>query len=78
MKASNSRNATPAEYLQYLRQRKSIEYAKIKRDELGWRWRPSAMLWTIRHYWCSWAVSACVFIAGAVTFTADLKGLFGW
>lgn len=77
MKASNSTDATPAQYLEYLRRRKGIEHARRMRDELGWRWRPSAMLWTIRHHWFSWVAGACTFIAAAVGFAADLKGLFG-
>lgn len=76
MKASNGRKATPAQYLEHLRQRKSAEHSRRMRDELGWLWRPSAMLWTIRHNWFAWAVSACTFIAGVVAFTTDLKGLF--
>lgn len=77
MKASNSRDATPAQYLEHLRQRKGIEHARRMRDELSWRWKPSAMLWTIRHSWWAWVVCACTLIAGIVAFAADVKGLFG-
>lgn len=77
MKASNSRNATPAQYLEYLRQRKGIEHARSIRDELGWRWRPSAMLWTARHHWFPWAVGACSVAAAVVNFASNLNGLFG-
>lgn len=77
MKASNGRDATPAQYLEHLRQRKGMEHARRMRNELGWRWKPSAMLWAIRHSWWVWVASVCTFIAGVVAFGADLKGLFG-
>lgn len=77
MKSSNSRDATPAEYLEHLRQREGIEHARRIRDGLGWRWRSSAILWTVRHQWRAWAISTIVFLAGAVGFAVDLKSLFG-
>lgn len=77
MKASNGWTATPAQYLEHLRQRKGIEYARRMRDELGWRWKLSGMLWTIRYKWWAWVVGTCTIIAGAVAFAADVKGLFG-
>ena len=77
MKASNSRNATPAEYLEHLRQRNGIEHARRIRDKLGWRWRLSAMLWTVRHHWLSWVAGAFTVLTGAVSFAANLTSLFG-
>lgn len=77
MKASNSRDATPAQYFEHLRQRSGLEHARRTRDKLGWRWRWSAMLWTVRHHWFAWAVAACTFIAGIVGLAANLKGLCG-
>lgn len=77
MKASNGRDAKPIQYLEHLCQRKGIEHARRMRDELGWRWKPSAMLWTVRHSWWASAVVACTCISGVVAFAANLKGLFG-
>lgn len=77
MKASNGKDATPAQYLDHLHQRKGIEHARHMRDELNWRWKPAAMLWTIRHSWRAWVVGACTFISGVAAFAADVKGLFG-
>lgn len=51
MKASNGRAANPAQYLERLRQRTGIQHSRRVRDELGWRWKPSAMLWTLRRSW---------------------------
>lgn len=77
MKASNGKDATPAQYLEYLRQKKGIWHARHMRDALGWRWRPSAMAWTIRHAAPSWFVRACIFATGVVEVANNLKGLFG-
>ncbi|MEY2250934.1 hypothetical protein [Comamonas sediminis] len=77
MKASDSKDATPAKYLEHLLQRKGIEHARHMRDELNWRRKPSAMFWTIRHSWRAWIVGAFTFKSGVVAFAADLKGLFG-
>lgn len=73
MKASNGRDATPSQYLEHLRQKNGIEHARRIRDELGWRWRASAIRWTIRHHWLSW----CLFITAVIAVAADLKSLFG-
>lgn len=77
MKASNGRDATSAQYFEHLHQRKGIEHARRMRDELNWRWKPSAMLWTIRHSWLAWVVGACTFVSSVVAFAADVRGLFG-
>lgn len=77
MKASNGRDATPAQFLEYLRKRSGIEHARHKRDELGWRWKPSAMFWTLRHHWFLWVSAAGAVTTTAVAFAADIKSLFG-
>lgn len=77
MKASNGRDATPAQYLEHLRLRQGIVHARHMRDALGWQWKPSALLWTIRHSLWVWLVGACTFITGVVAFAADLKAMFG-
>jgi hypothetical protein len=53
MQASNSRNATNAQYLEYLKKTKGVEHARRKRDELGWRWTRSGLWWTICNYWAA-------------------------
>ena len=73
MKASNSRDATPAQYLEHLRLKRGIDHARQIRDELGWRWKPSAMIWTIRHNWLTWILATCSAVAAIVAFLSDLK-----
>lgn len=77
MKASNSKNATPAQYLEYLKRRSGVEHARRMRDDLGWRWKPSAMFWTIRHHWLAWVAAALSLILTGVGFAADLRALLG-
>lgn len=77
MKASNSRDATPAEYLEYLRLRSGLEHARFMRDKLGWGWNPSAMLWTVRHSALAWAVAAGSALAGVASFATNLNWLVG-
>lgn len=76
MKASNRRDATRRQYLEYLRKHKGIAHARSIRDELGWRWSPSVLLWTIQHNWFAWVVTACSFIVGIAGFATNLKDLF--
>lgn len=77
MKASNGRDATPAQYLEHLLQSVSIRHARRMRDELGWRWRPSAVIWTLRHHWVSWVVGAYTITACVIDLAANLKVLAG-
>lgn len=77
MKASNGRDATPAQYLEHLRLRRGIDHARQMRDQLGWRWKPSAMLWTARHSSVAWLVGTCSAVAAIVGFLSNLKALIG-
>ena len=75
MKASNSRDATPGEFLEYLRQKCGIEHARRIRDKMGWRWKLSAMVWTLRYSWLAWAAAAGAVLALLADIVAALKGL---
>ena len=75
MKASNSRNATPAQYLEYLRERRGIRHARHMRDTLGWRWRPWAIYWTVRRHWLAWVVAARSFTAWLTEIVTNMRGL---
>ena len=75
MKASNSRNSTPAQYLEYLREGRGIEHARYTRDKVGWRWKPSAIYWTVRRHWLPWVVAAgsvAAWFTGIVSNVHDL------
>lgn len=76
MKASNSKNATPAQFLEYLRESKGIEHARHMRDTLGWRWKPSAIYWTLRRYWMAWVVAAGSFVVWLTGILSNV-GLLG-
>jgi hypothetical protein len=75
MKGSNSRNATPEQYLEYLRERRGIEHARYMRDKLGWRWRPSVIYWTVRLHWFSWVVAAGSVMAWFTDIASGVQGL---
>lgn len=76
MKASNGRDATQRQQLEYFRKHKGIEHARRMRDELGWRWRPSVLLWTIQHNWVAWVVTVCSSVVALTNFATNLKDLF--
>lgn len=77
MKSSNHRDATPAQYLEHVRLQKGIKHAQRVRDMLDRRGRLSVVLWTVKHRWFSWIISASAILTGVVGFGADLKILFG-
>jgi hypothetical protein len=75
MNASNSKNSTPAQYLEYLRERRGIEHARYIRDKLGWRWTPSAIYWTVRRHWLTWIVAAGWIAAWIIGIVLDVRDL---
>lgn len=76
MKSSNSRNATPPQYLEYLRIKRGLRYAKQKRDELGWFWHPAVLAWTIKQSWCRWIIVVLSLVATILGMLVDWKALF--
>lgn len=75
MKASNSRDATPGQFLEHLRQQCGIEHARRIRDKMGWRLKPSAIVWTLRYSWVAWAAAAGAVLAWLADIAVALKGL---
>lgn len=75
MKASNSRNTTAAQYLEYLRERRGIEHARNMRNKLGWRWKPPVIYWTARRHWLPWVVAAGSFAAWLTDIVSNVRGL---
>ena len=72
MKASNNKDATPAQYSNTCARAKALSM----RDELGWRWKPSAIYWTLRRHWMAWAVVAGSFVAWLTGILSNV-GLLG-
>lgn len=78
MKASNGRNATRAQRLEHVRQRKGMERARQVCDELGWHWKPGVIAWRIRHTWTAWALMLWSSFAAAVAFLVDAMEISRW
>lgn len=77
MKASNGRDSTHSEYLEHLRRTGGLAHARRMRDELGWRWEPAVVVWTLRHSAVAWVATACAGVLTIVGLLANLKALLG-
>jgi hypothetical protein len=75
VKASNARDATPTQHLEYFRLKSGIEHARRIRDELEWRWKLGVILWTLRHSVRPWFVSACTVATAIVASLKDFRDI---
>jgi hypothetical protein len=75
IKPSNRKDATPAQYLEHLRMLRGLDHARQIRDELGWRYKPPVMVWTLRHSGLAVAVSTVSVCALVVGLIADVMSL---